>query len=189
LKAIDKIIRAWRVRVAVSVIPKTATVFFDIGCHDTYLLKKLSKMATRLDGCDPDLHDQAALENSVLLRGYFPDIVKAQSFNQKYDVIFALAVFEHFSESALEESSKQIAEMLADQGLLVVTVPHPFVDKILDVLQACKLIDGQALEEHHGFDPNTLSKILSQHLILKDHQHFQFGLNNLYIFEKKSQLI
>jgi hypothetical protein len=101
---------------------------------------------------------------------------------QKYDVIFALAVFEHFTEEALENSSKKIAEMLTDQGLLIVTVPHPFVDKILDLLQIFKLIDGQALEEHHGFDPRSLSEVLSKHLILKDHKQFQFGLNNLYIF-------
>ena len=171
--------------VALQAIPKNARVFFDIGCDDSYLLKKLSKRANRLDGCDPALDTSITLKNSTLLRGYFPDVMSNQLQQQKYDAIFALAVFEHFTEEALENSSKKIAEMLTDQGLLIVTVPHPFVDKILDVLQIFKLIDGQALEEHHGFDPRSLSKVLSKHLILKDHQHFQFGLNNLYIFMKR----
>ena len=171
--------------VALKAIPKNAGVFFDIGCDDAYLLKKLSKRANRLDGCDPALDTAITLQNSSLLKGYFPDVVSSQVQNQKYDVIFALAVFEHFTEEALENSSKKIAAMLSDHGLLIVTVPHPFVDTILDVLQTCKLIDGQALEEHHGFDPSTLSDILSKHLILKDHALFQFGLNNLYIFTKR----
>ena len=171
--------------VALKAIPKNAGLFFDIGCDDAYLLKKLSKRANRLDGCDPALDAAITLQNSSLLKGYFPDVVSSQVQNQKYDVIFALAVFEHFTEEALENSSKKIAAMLSDHGLLIVTVPHPYVDTILDVLQTCKLIDGQALEEHHGFDPSTLSSILSKHLILKDHKQFQFGLNNLYIFTKR----
>lgn len=185
MKAIDKIIRAWRVSVALKAIPNNAGSFFDIGCDDAYLLKKLSRRANRLDGCDPALDTAISLKNSTLLKGYFPDVVSNQLQQQKYDAIFALAVFEHFTEEALENSSKKIAEMMTDQGLLIVTVPHPFVDKILDVLQIFKLIDGQALDEHHGFDPSSLSKILSKHLILKDHHHFQFGLNNLYIFTKR----
>lgn len=171
--------------VSLKVIPKSAGVFFDIGCDDAYLLKKLSTRATRLDGCDPALDTSITLQNSTLLKGYFPDVVSNQLQQQKYDAIFALAVFEHFTEEALENSSNKIAEMLMDHGLLIVTVPHPFVDKILDLLQIFKLIDGQALEEHHGFDPRSLSEVLSKHLILKDHQHFQFGLNNLYIFMKR----
>ena len=115
----------------------------------------------------------------------FPDVVRHNPMQQKYDVIFALAVFEHFSEIALLESSEIIADMLTDQGILIVTVPHPFVDNILDALQAPKLIEGQALEEHHGFDPRTLKAVLSKHLMLKDHIKFQFGLNNLFIFNKK----
>ena len=178
-------IRAWRVSVALKAIPNNAGSFFDIGCDDAYLLKKLSNRATRLDGCDPALDTAITLKNSTLLRGYFPDVVSNQLQQQKYDVIFALAVFEHFTEEVVENSPTKISEMLADQGLLIVTVPHPFVDKILDVLQIFKLIDGQALEEHHGFDPSTLSEILSKYLILKEHKQFQFGLNNLYIFKKR----
>ncbi len=101
-----------------------------------------------------------------------------------YDAIFALAVFEHFAEKDLIESSHRIAEMLSDRGRLIVTVPHPCVDTILDVLKFLKLIDGQALEEHHGFDPQSLVVVLSKTLRLKSKKTFQLGLNNLFVFEK-----
>jgi len=74
--------------------------------------------------------------------------------------------------------------MLSDNGQLIVTVPHPFVDKILEGLMLLKLIDGQALEEHHGFDPKSLVTLLAKHLQLKSRKTFQFGLNNLFVFEK-----
>ena len=75
--------------------------------------------------------------------------------------------------------------MLKDDGRLIVTVPHPFVDNILDILMALRLIDGQALEEHHGFDPDSLVDVLSKGLVLKNRRKFQLGLNNVFIFEKK----
>ena len=74
--------------------------------------------------------------------------------------------------------------MLSDNGRLIVTIPHPFVDKILDVLMFMKMIDGQAVDEHHGFDPKSLVDIFSNDLRLTSKTTFQLGLNNLYVFEK-----
>jgi len=48
-----------------------------------------------------------------------------------------------------------------------------------------KLIDGQATEEHHGFDPKTLATYFEHDMALISHEKFQFGLNNLFIFGKK----
>jgi 2-polyprenyl-3-methyl-5-hydroxy-6-metoxy-1,4-benzoquinol methylase len=186
LKLIDKALRLWRVSVALKSVPKNINAVFDIGCDDGYLLKRIANGSARLDGCDPRLSPSLTILNSKLLKGFFPAVMDEVKSNVQYDVIFALAVFEHFTEADLTKSSHYISEMLMDNGRLIVTVPHPFVDTILDVLMAFRLIDGQALEEHHEFDPNNLVEVLSKGLILKSRRRFQLGLNNVFIFEKKN---
>jgi 2-polyprenyl-3-methyl-5-hydroxy-6-metoxy-1,4-benzoquinol methylase len=184
MKFIDKALRRWRVGVALRAKPKWVKSVFDIGCDDGYLLRKIEGDDLRLDGCDPRLSINIVSSNSRLLQGFFPLVLDQSEERGKYDAIFALSVFEHFTENDLIRSSQKISDLLSDKGRLIVTVPHPFVDKILDALMLLKLIDGQAIEEHHGFDPESLISILSSHLQLKFRKKFQFGLNNLFVFEK-----
>ena len=185
MKLIDKVLRRWRVEVALKSTPRIINAVFDIGCDDGYLLKRIDNERTRLDGCDPRLSPDLNIRNSTLLKGFFPAVMDDVKINGQYDVVFALAVFEHFTETDLIKTSHCISEMLKDDGRLIVTVPHPFVDNILDILMALRLIDGQALEEHHGFDPDSLVDVLSKGLVLKNRRKFQLGLNNVFIFEKK----
>jgi hypothetical protein len=184
MKLIDRVLRLWRVRIAIKSLPSQVTSVFDIGCDDSYLLNKIDDGKILLYGCDPRLQDECSVPRGKLFRGFFPDVLNGNERPNSYDAIFALAVFEHFSEMDLINSSRKISEMLSDQGRLIVTVPHPFVDKILDILMFLRLIDGQALHEHHGFNPSTLINIFSRHLFLREKKTFQLGLNNLYIFEK-----
>jgi SAM-dependent methyltransferase len=181
---IDKVLRWWRVRVAIEALPEHASAVFDIGCDDGYLLGKFPGSRFRRSGCDPRLAIDADSSESKLLKGFFPAVLANHVTRPEYDAIFALAVFEHFTEEDLIQSSRIIHDLLADDGRLIVTVPHPFVDKILAILLYCGLIEGQALEEHHGFRPESLVAILSRHLKLTYRKTFQFGLNNLFVFEK-----
>ena len=184
MKFLDKMLRWWRVGVALKAVPADVTAVFDIGCDDGYLLKRFKASHLRLDGCDPHLKISSVSANSHLYRGSFPSVVRGLQINGVYDVVFALAVFEHFTQQDLDRSSLMISKMLSENGLLIVTVPHPFVDKILDILIYLGLIDGQAIEEHHGFDPKSLVNTLSDHLKLKHKKKFQLGLNNIFVFEK-----
>lgn len=184
MKAIDKILRFWRVDVALREAPKNLRAIFDIGCDDGYLLKKFSGAGIRLDGCDPRLEIGPVDVNSHLLKGSFPNVADCSIDNIGYDAIFALAVFEHFSEVDIHKSASIIANMLSENGRLIITVPNKFVDKILNILHFLRLIDGQALEEHHGFDPESLTILFSKKLQLRKKYKFQLGLNNVFVFEK-----
>lgn len=185
MKLVDKLIRHWRVRVALARAPREMLSAFDIGCDDGFLLKKLGDAVLRKDGVDPRLDPELRIDGATLRKGYFPQAVVEQGILGTYDAIFALAVFEHFTQSDIDASAATIARMLSPKGRLIVTVPHPFVDRILDVLKFLHLVDGQAMEEHHGFDPGELVMAFSKTLILVKHQRFQFGLNNVFIFEGK----
>ena len=184
MKFLDNVIRYWRVKVALSHVPSSGRSAFDIGCDDGYLLDKLPNFFTVKEGVDPRLKADDISANRKLIKGLFPQAIEDYQLKGAYDAIFGLAVFEHFSETALESSASTIRNMLSKNGKLIVTVPHPLVDRILDLLMFFKLIDGQATEEHHGFEPDDLVRRFSSSLRLVKHEKFQFGLNNVYIFER-----
>lgn len=170
---------------ALSETPPGVRSAFDIGCDDGSLLSQLPSAVVRRDGCDPHAPTSIAPNGSRILRGRFPDALSEPGSYESgtYDAIYALAVFEHFDAGDLRRSSHVIADMLADGGRLIATVPHPFVDKILHVLMLLRLVHGQEVHEHHGFDPRDLEAELPD-LRLVVHRRFQLGLNHLFVFER-----
>lgn len=184
MKFLDKLIRQLRVTEALKHIPSHTTSVFDIGCDEGFLFKKLSGAVVRKVGVDPRNQGGDIAEGEQIFNGYFPQVVQDEHIDGTFDAIFALAVFEHFSEADIAASAIVIPNMLSAKGRLIVTLPHPFVDKILDALMMLRLIDGQATEEHHGFIPDDLVQAFASTLKLVKHQRFQFGLNNVFIFER-----
>lgn len=186
MKFIDKVIRSWRVKVALGYSPVEMQNVLDIGCDEGYFLKKLNSTVKIKDGVDPRLVKNTCINKDIKLwKGYFPQVVENQKIQGPYDAIFALAVFEHFSDDDINASAESINHLLSKNGRLIITVPHPLVDRILDVLMFLKLIDGQVVEEHHGFEPYDLKKIFTKSLRLIEHKKFQFGLNNIFVFVRK----
>jgi hypothetical protein len=186
MKLLDNILRTWRVRLALRSAPADPVAVFDIGCDDGHLLRQIRGENVRRDGCDPVVRTGPISPGDVVLKGFFPDA--APTVEQRppggYDAIFALAVFEHFTAEDLQRCSPVVADMLAADGRLIVTVPHPFVDKILHVLMFLRLIDGQEAHQHHGFDPRTLANELHE-LRLVRRRRFQLGLNYLFVFARR----
>jgi hypothetical protein len=183
VKFADRLLRAYRARVALAYLPAGATSAFDIGCNDGWLLDHLPASVVRRDGCDP-LAEEMSTSGRIVVRGYFPSVVAESALIGPYDAVFALATFEHFTSADLRESSHVIAAMLAPGGRLVATVPHPLVDKILHVLMLLRIVDGQEAHQHHGFDPRELPSELADLRIVR-RRRFQLGLNYLYVFENR----
>ena len=96
-----------------------------------------------------------------------------------------LAVLEHVPAGQKPIWVEACHARLVKGGVVVLTVPSLRVDSILAVLRFLRLVDGMALEEHHGFDPNEVGPLFEaagfQRVI---HKTFQFGLNNLFVFSK-----
>ena len=182
---LDRLIQKMRIYQSLKFAPDHLGKVFDIGCDDCTLYSLTSHKITSYWGCDPKLSTRFT-NDQQLFRGHFPEVVDSRSEIADFDVVFALAVFEHFTLDDLNASAKTISQMLGDGGQLIVTVPHPKVDLILRLLLSLRLIHAQSFDEHHGFDPSTLESMFQPYLQLSKKHTFQFGLNNLFVFTKRT---
>lgn len=181
MNRVDRLLQQWRIRKAARWIPDSARVL-DVGCFDDSLFRHLGPRLGRGTGLDARLEQSVTTGQYQLLRGYFPEAAVEDS---PYEVITMLAVLEHARPGDLERWANACHQLLAPGGLVVATVPSPRVDAILEVLTALRIVDGMALEEHHGFDPAALLPAFRDAgFTLARHDRFQLGLNNLFVFAK-----
>lgn len=164
-------------------MPSQVSSVLDIGCGDGYLLARVE--GEKRVGIDPSLKGESFADGVHLLPATFPSSMGKAVELGPYNVIYSLAVFEHLTESDFLLARSMLPRLLSPGGRLIISVPHPFVDHILDVLLFMRLIDGQAVEEHHGFDARRIVELASEQLKLIKKTVFQLGLNNLYVFEKR----
>lgn len=161
---------------------KQGDVVLDIGSHDGVMFEKFQGLMSKGTGVDPSLTKVVEGSNYKLIPGYFPDVCTP---GEKYDVITMLAVLEHIPTDKQKQLAKDCAAFLNKGGRVIITVPSPQVDMILDILTTLKIIDGMAIHEHYGFKPkDTLSIFDPSDFKLLHKESFQFGLNNLFVFEK-----
>lgn len=179
MRALDRLLQRWRIGKALPYV-EPGDRLLDVGCYDRSLIDRVAGRVRSAVGVDVDVTPEE--DGPVrLVRGSFPG---ATSFAPgSFDCITALAVFEHVEEP--EAFAAACADALAPGGRVVLTVPHPAVDRILDALIALRLLDGMSLEEHHGFDPGRTTPIFrGAGLELQEERAFQLGLNRLYVFRK-----
>ena len=182
MKHIDRVLQRWRIRKAAPFIRRGDQVL-DIGTADGALFRLVPNLGESV-GVDPDLDRDLipAFPNVRFYSGYFPDALPGP---MEFDVITMLAVLEHVPPEKQAPLAQACASHLKPGGRLVITVPSPAVDSILDVLGALKLIDGMSLEQHYGFEAKMTPQIFSSHgLDLAVKRRFQLGLNHLFVFQR-----
>lgn len=167
-------------KVAARWIPEGSRVL-DIGCHQGEFLEMLGKKIARSVGIDPLYQERKHITDHRFLSREFQRDLPFEDWS--FDVIVLLATIEHLQQKSVV--AKEVRRLLRTGGCVVITVPSLFVDKILALLLFFRLVDGMSLEEHHGFSPDELPAIfIPEGFRLKRMQKFQFGLNNLYVFER-----
>ena len=185
MKAIDRFLQRRRIAVAMGWIPSGSRVL-DVGSSDGELFAagaRAGRITSGL-GIDPVPATAWVGEPFTFRRGTFPDAVEVD--DGTFDVITMLAVFEHVPASAHPGWSRACHDLLRPGGRVIVTVPAAAVDPILDVLHTLRLIDGMALEEHHGFHAgDTPGAFGSERFALTRRRRFQLGLNNLFVLERR----
>jgi len=177
---LDRLIQDWRIRKARRYISARARVL-DIGCADGALFRNLKFLREGV-GIDPDLKDNPGLHNAELVRGFFPADLHDRRL---FDVITLLAVLEHLPADAQISMAGNCFQYLKPGGVLIITVPSPVVDRILDLLKLFRLVHGMQTEQHYGFDVKlTPGLFKSAGFELSHARQFQLGLNNLFVFAK-----
>ena len=157
------------------------TRVLDVGSADGALFEAVGFLGAGCLGIDPTLRQPAAGKNFQLVPGFFPQDMPAV---EPFDVVTLLAVLEHFPAAACEALAAGCRQFLKPGGRVIITVPSPRVDRILAVLQKLRLVHGMSLEEHHGYEVRRTAEIFCPpHFRLVCRRTFQFGLNNLFVFE------
>lgn len=176
----DYFIQAWRMNVASRWIVQNSRVL-DIGCHQGEFFEYLAGRIAPSIGIDPLLEKEGYRGHHEFLRLFLDD--RLPFSGDSFDTVVLLATIEHMQNKSVV--ARESFRLLRSGGRVVITVPSLMVDKILDVLVALRLVDGMSLEEHHGFKPDELPDIFKQagfRVLVR--KKFQFGLNNLFVFEK-----
>ena len=180
MKALDRYLQNARIRKARKYIKKNG-VILDIGSPEGALFEKCKEKISYGYGIDPTLKEEKKATFYTLIPGTFPEAVPK---GLTFDTVLMLAVLEHIPKNMHVSLSEGIYGLLNPGGKLIITVPSPKVDNILKVLLKLNLVDGMSLEEHYGFDHRNTEKIFSKGYRLLVWRKFQFGLNNLFVFEK-----
>ena len=180
---LDRLLRDWRMRVALQHLPAGWRVL-DIGTHDGSLFAKAAAGGV---GIDPELVVATGTRGrTTFVKGMFPSALGEQPAGS-FDAATALAVVEHVPDGELSAWASALAGLLRPGGRLIITVPAPTVDHLLHVLMALRLVNGMQAHEHHGFVPGDLHGLFAApQWRLALHRTFQLGLNHLFVFERTS---
>lgn len=179
MRLIDRWLQNWRIDEAKKWIPLNAKLL-DIGCHQGELLAKLKGQISSSVGIDPLAESQQIGQHKIIQYSFSEQLPFEKAV---FDVITILAVIEHIEN--VEQLIQECKRVLLPDGKVIITVPAPVVDHIIEWLVRLRLADGMSLEEHHGFDPTCLPTLFEQQGFDLEHwSRFQLGLNNLMVFRR-----
>lgn len=138
---------------------------------------------------DPDIYlgvdiDEESLKNArkrYLTFRFEKEIPK----NEKFDTILLLAVIEHIKDP--ETFLKEVKQVLMPGGQIILTTPHPLMEKIHFWGSKIRLFSAYANEEHKGLlDYEGLKKKATRAgLIIYDYKRFLLGANQLFILTRQ----
>jgi SAM-dependent methyltransferase len=179
MRMLDRTLQRWRFRAARPWVPRGGRIL-DVGCHKGEFLAQLGDNIRTGLGFDPRASAQTNGTLSIVAERFStPSSLPDGSM----DAVILLATLEHIRDKA--PLIGEFWRVLAPAGRVIVTVPAPFVDRIVALLCRLRLADGMSLEEHHGFPPDATPPIFfEQGFELEHWGQFQLGLNNLFVFRK-----
>jgi SAM-dependent methyltransferase len=181
MNAVDRFLQRKRIAVALRWIPAGSHVL-DVGCADGSLFRQASTLITSGLGIDPDQASDWPSGPYEFRQGTFPDALDGAG---GFDAIAMLAVIEHVPAEMLKKWFETVAVVLKPGGRLIISVPAPIVDRLLDIGIRLRLLHGMDTESHHGFDPRVIPEELSTSAMrLVRASRFELGLNHLFVFER-----
>jgi len=156
----------------------------DFGCgRNAWAARSIQKMASLVHGVDASLPcDQLQIDNVLLYQSI------QQLPLEDYEVISALAVFEHIPPFDLVSVLHDLAQISSPNAILVGTVPTPLSRPLLEFLSLkLSLIDASQIMDHWVYyDDLWLKEIIAlTPWRVSTYKLFQLGLNSEFLLEKK----
>lgn len=156
----------------------------DFGCGlEAWSVKSMAKKAHVVHGVDASLPGIRTISDNACL---FPSTKDLPHDN--YDLIVALAVFEHIPPFDLVSVLADLYKLSHKDALIFGTVPTPLARPLLELLALrLRLIDSSQILDHWVYyDDLWLSEIvaLSEWQVIS-YKKFQFGLNSQFLLAKK----
>jgi hypothetical protein len=180
MKALDRVLQRWRFEKTRRYLRPGDRVL-DIGSADGALFRTFPWLDGGV-GVDPDVRPESFPPHAKAVRGTFPDALGPEG---DFDAITLLAVLEHIPTNVQPGFARAALERLRRGGFLLVTVPSPQVDQILDVLMKLRVLDGMEVGQHYGFEPaQTVPLFEDAGFKCVQRNGFQLGLNHFFAFRK-----
>jgi SAM-dependent methyltransferase len=184
VNGVDRRIRDLRIARAIRFIPPGARVL-DVGCHDGALFRRLGPALREGIGLDPALAGPLEGDRYRLIPGTFP--ADAPEGAGSFDAVTMLAVLEHVPPAEQPEVAATAYQLLTPGGRLIITVPSPQVDRLLEWMIKLRILHGMEAEQHYGFEPAAVAPLMEGvGFALVERATFQARLNNLFVFERPS---
>ena len=177
---LERLLARQRIKRVKSFAHDRTVLDFGCGAH-VWAARELRPLCRRIDGLEPTV--AAGEVHGIQI------VNKLDQLHQHdYDLVIALAVFEHLHPKQLQYALHQLAAITVPQALVVGTVPTPLARPVLELLSyRLGLIDASQIRDHKVYYDNLcLREILSDTpWQLQFYQTFQLGMNSFFVLEKK----
>jgi SAM-dependent methyltransferase len=181
MNGVDRLLQRKRIAQAIRWIPSDSNVL-DVGCSDGALFRQTTSLIKSGIGIDTEQPSSWPTGPYSFRHGTFPE---ALGNDDRFDIVVMLAVIEHVSDEIRTTWASRVPKLLTQGGRLIITVPAPAVDRILDIGIRLRLLHGMDTANHHGFDPLVVPQEFSvSPMRLVEASRFEFGLNHLFVFER-----
>lgn len=156
----------------------------DFGCgKHAWIANAVYKYCKSIEG----IEENYKAPSKVGKVNVYPNLSYIQD-SQKFDVILALAVFEHIDPFMLISILIEISRICSQNAVLVGTVPTPLARPLLEFLSyRLKLIDESQIRDHKVYyDDFWLSTIINKTpWRVTSYKKFQLGMNSIFTLEPK----
>lgn len=107
-----------------------------------------------------------------------------------FDTIACLAVIEHIDQAKVLEIFYKFKNILNKDGRIVLTMPAKAAKPVLEFLAYLGIIDKASIDEHKHYWSRKEIYVLAEQtgFMVKTYKKFQFGFNQLAVFEHKDWL-
>ncbi len=119
----------------------------DIGCGSYPYFLMSTKFENKY-GIDPYVSKKITEKKNLNLYNMDVTRKKLPFRASEFDVVTMLAAFEHIDQSKLKFVLSETLRVLKKGGLLIVTTPSPWSDKLLHQMAKAGLISSEEIHEH-----------------------------------------